>query len=84
MHTQWKAVWDTVLTTRGAPNQRSQFLAVMCQQDSRPEIQAVSLSLSLYPLPHSQLLLDTLPIFLLIELCFLFCMSYTSHLGDTW
>lgn len=69
------AVQGAVLTTEGAPNQRSQFLAVMCQQDSRAEIQTDthSLSLFLYPLLHSQLLLDTLPIFLLIRPRLLFC-----------
>ena len=37
--------------------------------------------LSLY-LPPAQLLLDTLPVFLLIELGFLFCPSHISYLGD--
>lgn len=66
----------------GGTKAKVTVLALMCQHYSRPEIQAGSLSL--YPLLPSQLLLDTLPIFLLIELRFLFCLSYTSHLGDSW
>lgn len=73
---------DTELTTVGSTNQRSRFLALMCQHDRGPEIQTDSLSL--YPLPYSQLLLDTLPIFLLIKSCFLFCLACTNHLGATW
>lgn len=82
VHSQYKAVSDTVLTTGGAPNQRSQFLAVMCQHDSRLEIQTGSLSVPPPSTPSCCWIL--FPFFFWSNsVSFFVCLIPPRHLGET-
>ena len=83
MRSQYKAVYDTVLGAGRAAHQRSQLLAVMCQHDSRPEIQAGSLSLSLRNPSLAPSCCGILfPFFFLIDPCFLFYLSIWERHGS--
>lgn len=67
----------------GAAQPKVTVLTVMCQQDSRPEIQAGTL----FAPPRAAALPPSCswtlsPVLLLIKRRFLFCLSYTSQRGN--